>query len=297
MSSDTKTPVSTVAGVGRGLRLGDYGGVRESIVDQGRPIEPEEIPNISNSDILDMGVTGGRKEVAVKGFLHDLTVDLIGRVPDILEFEDEITADRCKDILEGAVEGTGRRSPEVEGSLANLEKKYGLEPHEVMEYSTTELDFQDALDQISEYAEEYFGEAEKFGRISTEEGIFGKGMAGRMDAVWRDEDDRIVEVKAGSPSTYDRLQATAYWLMHGDDPEVVLEYPLEDERHVYKPGSDGSEGVTGFDPREEVPHIGRYREKTETYITRLKELQEKYFESMDREKATRKALRELEIDI
>jgi hypothetical protein len=297
--SETKIPVSTVAGVGEGLRTGDYGRVRRNIVDEVEPIRPGEVPHKSNSDILDMHPSGNEEAWAVKGLLHDLTVDLVRRLPEILEFEGEITSEKCVEILEGAVDGTGRRSPEIRNGLANLERNHGIEPqnlpgYEIQSYGEPVLTVGEAIEQVGEYAEKYFEKVESFGAVETEESIFGNGMSGRMDAVWRGESDRIVEIKTGSPSTYDRLQASAYWLMHGDDPEVLIEYPLEDERLVYKPDTEAEK--QDFDVHKEAAEVNRYRDEALEYIRGLKSLQEQEIESMDsRKDATRKALEDLEV--
>lgn len=300
MTTESKIPVSTVAGVGRGLRLGDSGAVQRSILDEGVPIEENNVPHTSNSEILEMGPSGKEEVWAVKGLLHDLTVDLVRRLPEILEFEGEITSDRCIEILEGAIDGTGRRSPEIRNDLAELEGAYDLQGQELLSYDISgyrdpHLSVDDAIEEIGGYAERYFNEAKEFGAIETEVSVSGEGMSGRMDAVWSGDRDRIIEIKTGTPSTYDRLQASAYWLMHGEDPEVLIEYPLENKRYSNFP--DGQETEV-FDPREESTEMIHYRDETIKCVQELKKLQGQYFESMEsREEATRQALRDLEVPI
>ncbi|MFB6241543.1 MAG: hypothetical protein ABEJ36_01930 [Candidatus Nanosalina sp.] len=294
-------PVSTAKHVFRGLELGRDDFVKQAVVDDGIPIERGgEAPGRSNSTIL-----FGKfpEEAAVKGLVHDATVNLYRKELGFRELREPEKEDINR-ILEGGIKGTRDATHELKHSISNLEKKYGIAPDQLLDYRFSSGEtVSDLLGKVGEYRHGTWREdTAGFERVDAEKSEFENGLSARMDLLYRGagkSSDQIREVKMkDETSIYDEFQASAYWLVNGDEnAELVVEYPLIDERLEFNPEKEEND----FDPREYAFDIINSRDRAIENIEDLRELQKEYFDEYGseteerREKATREALRELEV--
>lgn len=290
--------VSNLAGVYSGIRNGRDGRVYESIVDYLEPIEKgAKAEKRTNSTIL---YGEFPEEFAVRGLVHDAAVDLFHRNQEFRSLGLDPRPQQVLDSLEGSIDGTGRSSSEIRQRLNNLEKKYGLEPDDLLDYEFEKGDMegltpQDLLEEVAEYQTDFWSEdTEDYSSIDKEITVFGNGISGRMDLKNRKENrDQIRELKL-STNVKDRdiFQLSAYWTINGDqNAEAVLEYPLIDERLRFNPGSDQNDFMPGKYPVFEV------RDTAVDMIEDLMEIQQRHLEFYDdREKATIEAVRDLEVE-
>jgi hypothetical protein len=293
-------PVSTAKEVFRTSEPGGSGHAEKAVVDKGLPIREEgRFPVESNSEILFRGFP---EEFAVKGLVHDAAVDLYGReVNDFRALGVEPSASEINDLLERGIRGSGSASSEMSHRVNQLEKKYDLKPEELLEYEfSSGKTVSNLLEDVAEYRHDNWREdSSEFTGAHTERSETGLRLSGRMDVLYTGERDRILEVKMkDGPDRFDEFQAAAYWMMHGDeDAELVLDYPLADERLMFDPDEDASD----FDPESYRFDVTRSRDLAMEAINNLRRLQDRYFETygsetrMQREKATREALKNLEV--
>lgn len=293
---DGNVTVSTARQVFTGLELGRDDIIKSAIVNDGLPIrEDEGFPVSDNSSIL---FGGFPRDAAVKGVVHDASVNLYSQETEFNTLGQEPSDTEVMEILEGSVEGRRKATSELSGRVNRLERNYGIRPDEITAYEFNSGEtVQDLLRQVSRYRGEVWSdEADQFSGVEAEVPVFDSGMSGRIDLLTTRQDgtDQVRELKLGEEtSRYDEFQTSAYWLMHDqEDAEAVIEYPLIDERMVFDPESD----VNDFDPREYAFDVYRSRDRAKSAIENLRELQNEYFKLYDsREKATREALRDLEV--
>ena len=282
-------PVSTARQVFEGLERGRDDFIKQAVVDKGFPID-EDPEASSNSTIL-----FGRfpEEYAVKGLVHDAAVDLFAREQDFRELGIDPSEERIVEILEGGIRGTKSGTPELRHRVNELETVYGLNPDELLGYSFGDETVADMLEEVAEYRNDNWRpETENFEGIESEVSVFADGLSGRMDLLLHGPQDQYKELKVGEPSRGDEFQASAYWLMNDEDAEFVIEYPLEDERREFDPSQSGND----FDPRDYSFDVYRSRDETVRLVEELRDLQNEFFDIYDsREKATREALKELEV--
>lgn len=293
-------PVSTAKEVFRASEPGGGGHAEKAVVDRGIPIRDEgSFPVESNSDIL-----FGKfpEEFAVKGLVHDAAVDLYGReVNDFRDLGVEPSAPEIQDLLEGGIRGSASASSELRHRVNQLEKKYDVKPDELLEYEFRSGEtVSDLLEDVAQYRHDNWREdTSEFTGAHTEKSETGLRLSGRMDLLYTGENNRIAEVKMkDGPDKFDEFQAAAYWLMHGDeDTELVVDYPLADERLMFDPDEDTAD----FNPENYRFDVTRSRDIAIDAINEFRELQSRYFETygsetrIQREKATREALKELEV--
>jgi hypothetical protein len=299
-SFEGNVPVSTARQVFKGRELGRGDFVKQAVVDKGLPIQEAGFPVEDNSEILGWGFP---EEAAVKGLVHDAAVELYSREPDFRSLGTDPSTQEIHGILEGAVDGSGRASPELRSRLNSLETGYDVAPGQVLDYEfdsgkMSGMTVSQVLKQVAEYREEKWRQdTEGYQHVLPEQSLFADGLSGRMDLMYsgaEENPDQIREIKMGEEtSKYDEFQAAAYWLMHGDETaEAVVEYPLVDERLEFNPDEDTND----FDPREYAFDIYRSRDAAKKAIEELRSLQSEYFETHEsREKATREALRNMEV--
>ncbi|WP_414837951.1 hypothetical protein ACK3SF_00945 [Candidatus Nanosalina sp. VS9-1] len=285
-------PVSMAKQVFRGMESGRTDFVKQAVVDKGLPVRDEgDLPVSSNSEIL-----FGKfpEEYAVKGLLHDAAVNLYAREQDFRDLGVDPSEQEIIELLEGSIDGTGSATPELRHRVNELETKYDLRPDELLQYSFGDRTVSDMLQELAEHrSRNWQQDTAGFSSIEAEVPVFQRGLSGRMDLVLSGEQDQVRELKMkDSGSREDEFQASAYWLIAEGEPEIVLEYPLTDERLSFDPDSD----VNDFDPREYAFDVYRSRDRAVELVEELRGLQSKYFDFYDsREKATREALKELEV--
>ena len=288
--------VSTAKQVFKGLQLGRDGIIKSAVVNEGHPVRhDEEFPVRDNSTIL---FGEFPEQFAVKGVVHDAAVNLYQQETDFNELGKNPSVEEVLEILEGSIEGRRNATSELRNRISNLEKKYGISSDEILEYEfESGGTVRELVHDIAEYRESsWSGETGEYLSIQPEVPIFDLGMSGRIDALVRSQEssDQIMEFKlSDETSVYDEFQASAYWLMHGDkEAEAVIEYPLIDERLRFDPAQASND----FDPRDQAFDVYRSRDKAISVIEELRELQTQYFEQFEtREKATREALKDLEV--
>ncbi len=284
-------PVSLAKQVFKGQRRGRPDIVKQSIVDKGLEIDLDQEPPVeSNSDT----VFGPFSEAfAVKGLIHDAAVNQYAREQVFRQLGAQPSEEEILDLLEGSIDGTGTATPALRNRVDTLEKKYGLSPDELLEYRFGDTTVHGMLADFAEYrAENWQEDTAGFDRINPEVPVFGQGLSGRIDLRMR-EPGQIREIKMKeNKDEEDQFQASAYWLIDEGDPEVVLEYPLMDERLEFDPEAEEND----FDPREYAFDVYSSRDTAVELINELRDLQSEYFEIYDsREKATREALTELQV--
>jgi len=288
--------VSKAKQVFKGLQLGREGIIKSAVVNEGLPIrDDDQFPVRNNSTIL---FGEFPEQFAVKGVVHDAAVNLYQQETDFNELGKDPDIQEVLEILEGSIEGRRNTTSELRNRISNLEKKYGITSDEILDYEfESGGTVRELIHDIAEYRDSAWrGEAGEYLNIEPEVPLFDLGMSGRMDAIARrhNESDQIMEFKLrDETSVYDEFQASAYWLMNGDEEaEVMIEYPLIDERLRFNPGENSND----FDPREQAFDVYRSRDKAISIIEELRELQTEYFEQFgSRQKATREALKDLEV--
>lgn len=288
--------VSTAKQVFKGLQLGREGIIKSAVASEGLPIrEDGDFPVKGNSTIL---FGEFPEQFAVKGVVHDAAVNLYQQETDFNELGQDPDRQEILEILEGSIEGRRNATSELRNRVNNLEKKYGISPDEILEYEfESGGTVRELVHDIAEYRDSaWHGETGEYLSIEPEVPVFDLGMSGRIDALVRcqDEPDHIMEFKLrDDTSVYDEFQASAYWLMHGDEEaEAVIEYPLIDERLRFDPSQEAND----FDPKDQAFDLYRNRYRTISIIEDLRKLQTEYFETFEsREKATREALKDLEV--
>lgn len=290
-------PVSTAKQVFRGVQLDREDFLKQAVLDHGITIREEgEFPVQDNSEILSMGFPEGP---AVKGLVHDTTLNHYSKEPGFRNLGVNPSADQIHEMLEGSITGEKDSSPELRNTLNELETGYDVKPEKILRYRFESGEtVSTLLRQIAEYrAENWEEQTEGFHGVVPEVSVFASNLSGRTDLVYRGSGERnpcITEIKISEQhSIYDEFQASAYWLMNGDDDaEVLIDYPLIDERLRFDPEEDQND----FDPREFAFDVYRSRDKAREVIEDFRELQDTYFELYDsRKKATREALRDLEV--
>lgn len=284
-------PVSTAKQVFRGLSSGRNDLIKQVIADKGLPIMEEDgQPSPSNSNIL-YGVFP--EAFAVKGLVHDVAVNQYARESDFRTLGVEPSVDEIKEIMERSIDGTGTATPELRHRVSELETVYDLHPNELLDYRFGDTDVSEMIENIAEYRfDNWQDDTADFNSINPEVSVFGKGLSGRIDLNFSGP-EQIRELKMKeSPSEEDIFQASAYWLITEGEPEAVLEYPLTGEKLVFDPENDEND----FDPRDYAFDVYNSRDKAIELINDLRSLQTEYFDFYDsREKATREAIRELEV--
>jgi hypothetical protein len=294
-------PVSTAKHVFRGLDLGRDDFIKQAIMDKGLQIREEgDHPVRENSQILGKEFP---EEAAVKGLVHDASVNLYSREPGFRNLDADPSAEEILGILEGSVKGTVQATSEVRNRVNSLETQYGIAPDEILDYEFDSGSFgghtvSDLLEAVAEYRHEnWVDDTFGFMGVKPEETVFADGLSGRIDLLYMgsgDIPDQIGEIKMGEePSRYDEFQTSAYWLMNGDEgARAMIDYPSIDERLTFNP----DEETNDFDPREYAFDVYRSRDAAEKAIEELRGLQHEYFKLYDsRERATREALRDMEV--
>lgn len=285
-------PVSMAKQVFRGLNSGREDLIIDAVVDKGLDISEEDFPVESNSDTL----FGTLPEAfAVKELIHDAAVNMYAREAEFRALNIRPSAEQIKNLLEDSIKGNASATPELKDRVNQLEVKYDLKPDNLLQYSFGDQTVLEMLGEIAEYrADNWQQDTAVFNSINPEVPVFGEGLSGSIDLrLSGKERDQIRELKMSEGSSQaDEFQASAYWLIADNEPELVLEYPLIDERLTFDPDSESND----FDPREHAFDVYRSRDRALELVEELRGLQEEYFGLYDsREKATREALRELEV--
>lgn len=284
-------PVSVAKQVFTGAESGREDFVKQAVVNKGLPVRNHgDFPVKSNSEIL---FGEFPEEYAVKSLIHDVALALYDREPEFRALGIEPSQDEIVQILEGSIDGTGTRTPEIRHRVNTLEKKYDLRPENLLQYSFGNLDVSDVVQELAEYRENNFDDTASFSSIEPEVPVFDRDLSGRIDLMLSGEEDQIRELKMKeSSSETDKFQASAYWLILDREPEVILEYPITGEKLSFDPDSE----INDFDPREYAFDVYRSRDRAIELVEELRGLQNEYLDIYDsREKATREALRELEV--
>lgn len=284
-------PVSLAKQVFRGQREGRPDIVKQSIVNEGLEIQEDQEPPVeSNSEII----FGPFPEAfEVKGLVHDAAVTQYAREQEFRQHGAEPSEEQILELLEGSIDGSATATPQLRNRVNKLEEKYGLNTSELLEYRFGDTTVQGMLQDFAKYrAENWQEDTAGFHSINTEIPVSGQGLSGRTDLRMK-QPGQIREIKIKeSTDEEDRFKASAYWLIDEDSPELVLEYPLMDERLEFDPESDTND----FDPREYAFDVYSSRDRAVELIDELRGLQAEYFDSYDsREKATAEALRDLQV--
>ncbi len=239
----TTTTVSLWASHLRDWRYGDEERKKRAIATYGAPVRTGT-PSRSNGEIL---VGRFPRRAAVAGLVHDAVRDLyqqelamntLGLDPDEEEFYDQ---------LRGRVTGESDRSDRLLGTLGELEKKYGIDPGEVLQEEAYGQTVDELLHDIARNRAHTWEEdvadilSSVTGGIDGEERLSREDVSGRADLVIdRVGGTEIREIKVVSslnpalPRAYDEHQAKIYYWAGNFRRSLspTVDYPVQGERYT-----------------------------------------------------------------